>query len=75
MKYLKSFLNITKLNIHMTDEEIGQIMRWIGVCSMDTAYVDGQKPKLGKISIGNMLFMTLMEFPCFYVKYELWQQN
>ena len=73
--WAKSNLNITKSNIQMTDEEIGRTMRWIGVCSMDTAYVDGQKPKLGKSGIGNMLFMTLMEFPGFYVKHELWQQN
>ena len=73
--WAKSNLNITKLNIHMTDEEIGRIMRWIGVCSMDTVYLDGQKPKLGKIGIGNMLFITLMEFPGFYVKYGLWQRN
>jgi hypothetical protein len=73
--WAKANLNIIKLNAQMTDEDIGRIMRWIGECSYDTIYVDGDKPRLGRVGIGNMLFTTMMEFPEFYMRYELWQRN
>ncbi len=50
-------------------------MRWIGECSAGTIYLDGDKPKLSRIGIDNMLLTTLIEFPDFYVKHELWQLN
>ena len=63
--WAKANLDIVKLNTQMTDEEISRVMRWIGECSVDTIYLDGDKPKLGRIGIDLMLFVTLMEFPEF----------
>ena len=73
--WAKANLNIMKLNIQMTDEEISRTMRWVGECSVDTSYLDGDKPHLGRIGINNMLFVTLLEFPEYYMKYELSQFN
>jgi hypothetical protein len=65
---------IEKENKGLSDEEIGKIMRWIGLHSPDVIIVNG-KPKIGIIGIQTMLFLTLCEFPEFYIKYELWQRN
>jgi len=73
--WAKANLNIMKLDRDMTDEEISRAMRWIGTSSVDTIYMNGEKPHLGRIGINNMLFVTLMEFPNFYAKYELAQWN
>lgn len=73
--WAKANLNIMVHNVQMTDEEISRVGRWIGACSVDTIYVDGEKPCLGRIGINNMLFVTLMEFPDFYVRCELAQRN
>ena len=71
----KANLNIIKLNSDMTDEDIRRVIRWIGMCAVDTVFVDGDKPILRRIGIGLMLSVTLLEFPEFYVRYELSQFN
>ena len=71
----KANFNIVKPNDDMNEDDIRQTMRWIGDCSVDTIYVYSEKTKLGSIGIGNMLFVTLMVFPAFYIKHELWQRN
>ena len=71
----KANLNIIKLNSDMTDEDIRRVIRWIGMCSYGTIFIDGDKPRLGRIGIGLMLSVTLMEFPEFYMRYELSQFN
>ena len=71
----KANLNIIKLNNDMTDEDVRRVMRWIGECSYDTIFVDGDKPKIGRHGIGLMLSITLIEFPEFYMRYELSQFN
>lgn len=71
----KANLDIIKLNSDMTDEDIRRVVRWIGECSYDTIFIDGDKPKLGRHGIGLMLSVTLIEFPEFYMKYELSQFN
>ena len=71
----KANLDIIKLNSDMTDEDIRRVVRWIGECSYDTIFIDGDKPKLGRHGIGLMLSVTLIEFPEFYVRYELSQFN
>ena len=68
-------LNIIKLNSDMTDEDIRRVIRWIGMCAVDTIFVDGDKPILRRIGIDLMLSVTLLEFPEFYVRYELSQFN
>ena len=68
-------LNIIKPKEALTNAEIREIMRWIGMCSVDTIYLDGEKPILGRIGIGLMLTVTLLEFPEYYVEYELAQFN
>ncbi len=68
-------LQITKPKEALTNAEIRNIMRWIGMCSVDTIYLGEDKPVLGRIGIGLMLTVTLLEFPEYYVKYELSQFN
>jgi hypothetical protein len=68
-------LNIVKLQDTLTDSDIRRIIRWVGLCSVDTIFIDGDKPILGRIGIGLMLTVTILEFPEFYAKYELSQFN
>lgn len=68
-------LNIMKPKEALTNAEIREIMRWIGMCSVDTIYLEGERPVLGRIGIGLMLTVTLLEFPEYYMKYELSQFN
>ncbi len=73
--WAKANLNIIKLNSDMTDEDIRQIVNWIGLCAVDTVFVDGDKPILRRIGIQMMLSITLVAFPEFYSRYELAQFN
>ena len=68
-------LKIMKPKEALTNADIREIMRWIGMCSVDTIYLGEDKPVLGRIGIGLMLTVTLLEFPEYYVKYELAQFN
>jgi len=73
--WAKANLNIIKLNSDMTDEDIRKVTHWVGMCAVDTVFVDGDKPILRRIGIGMMLSVTLLEFPEFYNRYELAQFN
>ena len=73
--WAKANLDIIKLNSDMTDEDIRKVIRWIGLCAVDTVFVDGDKPILRRIGIVMMLSVTLLEFPEFYSRYELAQFN
>ena len=68
-------LNIMKPKEALTNSEIREIMHWIGMCSVDTIFPGGEKPVMGRIGIGLMLTITLLEFPEYYAKYELSQFN
>jgi len=68
-------LKIIKPIEELTDSEIREVVRWIGMCSVDTIFIDGDKPIIGRIGIGLMLSITLLEFPEYYMKYELSQFN
>jgi len=59
----------------LPDKDIREVIRWIGMCTVDTIFIDGDKPIIGRIGIGLMLSVTLLEFPEYYVKYELAQFN
>ena len=73
--WAKASMKIVKLNADMTEDDFQRAMKWIGMCSVDTIYINGGKPKLGRIGIGLMLFVTLMEFPNLYAEYRLAQWN
>ena len=73
--WAKANLDIIKLNSDMTDEDIRRVIRWIGICAVDTVFVDGDKPILRRIGIGMMLSVTLLAFPEFYSRYQLAQFN
>ena len=75
VNWAKANLSIIKPNSEMTDDDIRRIMRWIGECSIDTMYLNGDKPILRRIGIGMMLSVTLMVFPEFYSRYGLAQFN
>ncbi len=68
-------LKIIKPREILTNEDIREVIRWIGMCTVDTILIDGDKPILGRIGIGLMLSVTLLEFPEYYMKYELAQFN
>ena len=73
--WAKANLNIIKLDEDLTEREIKRVVRWIGDCSVDTIYIDGEITRPGRIAINNMLFVTLMEFPAYFMKHELAQFN
>ena len=73
--WAKASLNIMKLNTDMSDDDIRRAIRWVGDCSVDTIYIDGEKTRPGRIGINNMLLVTLMVFPEYYMQYELIQRN
>ena len=75
VNWASASLNIMTPSEELTDPEIRKVIRWIGSCSVDTIYIDGEITRLGRIGINNMLFVTLMEFPEYYIKYELAQFN
>ena len=68
-------LSIDKPKGALADADIKKIMRYIGMCAADTDLSDPDNPKIGHIGIGLMLTVTLLEFPEYYVKYELAQFN
>ncbi|MFC1956533.1 hypothetical protein ACFLWZ_08510, partial [Chloroflexota bacterium] len=73
--WAKASLNIMKLNTDMSDDDIRRAIHWVGDCSVDTIYLDGEKTRHGRIGINNMLLVTLLEFPDYYMQYELIQRN
>jgi hypothetical protein len=73
--WAKANLNIIKLNQDLTDQEIARLMRWVGMCTYDTIFMDGDKPRIGRIGIGNILSLTLIVFPKFYEEKGLSQYN
>ena len=68
-------LRIKKPEGTLPDKHIREVIRWVGICAVDTIFVGGDKPILGRIGIGLMLTVTLLEFPEYYMKYELAQFN
>ena len=66
--------NIKKCKEELTDAEIKEVMRWIGMCAVDTTYFEGRAMK-GRLGTGLMLTVTLLEFPEYYEKHELSQFN
>jgi len=75
LDWAKANLNIVKPDNDMSEDEVARTMRWIGASSIDTMYVDSDKPHLGRIGINNMLTVTLMVFPKLYEEYRLAQWN
>ncbi len=73
LDWAKVNLHITKPNAEMTEDEFQRAMKVIGACAVDAVYTDGNEPTLGRIGIGLMLFVTLMEFPHFYERHKLSQ--
>ena len=68
-------LRIKKPEGTLSDKHIREVIRWVGICAVDTIFTGENKPILGRIGIGLMLTVTLLEFPEYYMKYELSQFN
>jgi len=68
-------LRIKKPEGTLPDKYIREVVRWVGICAVETIFVGGDKPILGRIGICLMLTVTLLEFPEYYMKYELSQFN
>lgn len=71
---IKNSLGIKKLNCYMSDDEIAEVMRAVGFMAPDSSIIDGETA-IGKMGIAAMLSLTLLEFPEFYAKHELYQVN
>jgi hypothetical protein len=67
--------NLNKSKDIVTDHDIAKLIRWIGWCAADTIFTGEGKPILGRIGIGLMLTVTLLEFPEYYMKHGLAQFN
>ena len=70
----KRTCGISKPNSEMTDDEIREVVRLVAQGTPDTTW-EGGKLKLGLVGIGLMLFLSLSEFPDFYMRYGLSQLN
>ena len=68
-------LRIHKPKEALTEDEIREVIRWVGICSVDTIFIGGDTPIIRRIGIGLMLTVTLLKFPEYYMKYELAQFN
>jgi len=66
--------NITKSRTELNDNDIREIMCWVGMCAVDTMLLE-DKPLIGRIGIGLMVTVTLLEFPGYYIKHGLSQFN
>jgi|GEM_PF-2363472 len=68
-------LKLYKAREELTDHDISQLMQWIGICAGDTIITQDDFPWIRRIGTGLMLSVTLLEFPEYFVKYELAQFN
>jgi hypothetical protein len=75
VRWAKVNVHIFKPNEDLTYDNIRRAIRWIGNNALDTLFLDGDKPILGRLGVGVMLFVTIMVFPAYYARYELWQRN
>jgi hypothetical protein len=75
VEWAKSRLDIQVPNAQMTNDDIRKAIRFIGDCSIGTTHTGGGKTSLGRIGIDNMLLVTMMVFPAYYMQYELAQRN
>jgi hypothetical protein len=70
----KKSCGISKPNSQMTDDEIRKVVRLVAQETPDTTW-EGGEVKFGLVGIGLMLFLSLSEFPEFYMRYGLSQFN
>ena len=70
----KTACGITELNSKLGEDEIQALMHWIGAHAPDTDCTKGEV-NFRRQGIEMMLFVTLMEFPLFYMWHELAQFN
>jgi hypothetical protein len=75
VEWAKFSLCIDKPNEYMTDDDIRQTIRWIGDCSSGPIPFPCGRLRWSRLGINNMLLVTLMVFPDYYMKYELSQFN
>jgi len=68
-------LKIMKSKDQLEDNEILKLVHWIGMWAIDTLYYDESRPHIGRIGIGIMVTVMLLEFPDHYLKYQLSQYN
>jgi len=70
----KLVLGFEMPNSEMTDSEIRAVIRYIGCQSREVKYIN-HVPQFSPSCLGVMLLITAVEFPEFYSKYELSQEN
>jgi hypothetical protein len=67
-------LHIRTLKSDMSDDEIRAVVKWIGQHS-SCARCKGEKPFCTSLDLLLMLIITAAEFPKFFVKFELFEEN
>ncbi len=73
--WAKANFGIIKLNEDLDEDQIARLMRWIGGCTFDTIFIDGDRAQLGRAGISNMLLVMLIEFPKRYEEWGLSQDD
>ena len=59
----------------LEDGDIKKIIRYVGLWAEETDFTHPYSPRLGMFAIGIMLTVCLLEFPKYYLRYELSQYN
>jgi len=70
----KKACGITKPNSEMGEDDIRAVMHWIGAHAPDTVCTKGDV-SFRRQGIDMMLFITIAEFPLFYMWHKLSQWN
>jgi hypothetical protein len=70
----KEAYNITARNGDMGEDDIRMVVRWIGEQVPGNVHV-GDKLVMSRTAIDLMLFVTVSEFPLFYMWHKLSQWN
>ncbi len=70
----KTACGITQQNSKLGEDKIQAVMHWIGMHAPDTDCTKGEV-NFRRQGIDMMLFVTLMEFPLFYMWHKLSQWN
>ena len=71
----KEVCEITTPNDQMTDEQIRDVLLYIGRSMPDTNWLNPDNPKVGQYGLGVMLFLGLTVFPEFMVRRGLIRWN
>ena len=59
----------------LTEEQIGNVLQWIGICAPDTFFTQDSFPFIRRMGLGLMITVALLAFPEFYKKHRMSNPN